>query len=76
MKLAPSLGIRRIELSPALRKPGKDCVFLQYWREPHRLQKYPNKLDDTIKMREYLNHYLNGLSVADWILEGVPYRGE
>ena len=36
----------------------------------------PTRLDDTIKMREYLNHYLNGLSVADWILEGVPYRGE
>jgi dipeptidyl aminopeptidase/acylaminoacyl peptidase len=65
-----------IELYLAMRRLEKDCVFLQYRKEPHHLQRYPNKLDYTIKMMEYFDHYLKGKPAPDWITKGVPYRGK
>ena len=65
-----------IELYLAMRRLGKDCVFLQYRKEPHHLQKYANKVDYTIKMMQYFDHYLKGLPASDWIKKGVPYRGK
>jgi dipeptidyl aminopeptidase/acylaminoacyl peptidase len=65
-----------IELYLALRRLGKDCIFLQYRGEPHHLRKYPNKLDYSIKMKEYFDHYLKGEPAAAWITNGVPYRGK
>jgi dipeptidyl aminopeptidase/acylaminoacyl peptidase len=65
-----------IELYLAMRRLGKDCVFLQYRGEPHHLQKYANKLDYSIKMKEYFDHYLKGLPAPDWIKDGVPFRGK
>ena len=59
-----------------MRRLGKDCVFLQYRKEPHHLQKYANKVDYTIKMMQYFDHYLKGLPAPDWIKKGVPYRGK
>ena len=47
-----------IELYLAMRRLGKDCVFLQYWNEPHHPKKYANKRDYTIRFKEYLDHYL------------------
>jgi dipeptidyl aminopeptidase/acylaminoacyl peptidase len=65
-----------IELYLALRRLEKDCVFLQYRGEPHHLRKYPNKLDYSIKMKEYFDHYLRGMPAPDWIEKGVPYLGK
>jgi len=63
-----------IELYLAMRRLGKDCVFLQYRDEPHHLKKYPNKLDYTLKFKAYLDHYLKGEPAEEWITDGVPYR--
>jgi dipeptidyl aminopeptidase/acylaminoacyl peptidase len=63
-----------IELYLIMRRLNKDCIFLQYNQEPHHLQKYPNKIDYTIKMKEYFDHYLKGEPAADWIKNGVPYQ--
>lgn len=65
-----------IELYLAMRRLGKECVFLQYQGEPHHPKKYPNKLDYTIKMKEYLDYHLKGAAPVKWIVEGVPYRGK
>ena len=64
-----------IELYLALRRLNKECVFLQYRGEPHHLRKYPNKLDYSIKMKQYFDHYLRGEPAAEWITSGQPYRG-
>lgn len=64
-----------IELYLALRRLDKDVIFLQYFGEPHHLRKYSNKLDYTIKMKEYFDHYLKGEPAADWIKNGVPFTG-
>ena len=65
-----------IEIYLSLRRFGKDCIFLQYRGEPHHPQKYPNKLDYSIKMMEYFDHYLKGAPAAAWIAAGVPYNGK
>jgi dipeptidyl aminopeptidase/acylaminoacyl peptidase len=65
-----------IELYLAMRRLGKDCIFLQYRGEGHHPQKYANKLDYAIKMKEYLDHYLKGLAAPDWITKGIPYQGK
>ena len=57
-----------------MRRLGKERVFLQYRGEPNHLKKYPNKLDYTIKMNEYLDHYLKGKPAPEWITKGVPYK--
>jgi len=65
-----------IELYLAMRRLGKDCIFLQYRGEPHHLQKYANKLDYSIKMKQYFDHYLKGMPAPEWIRTGILYRGK
>ncbi|HSK08054.1 MAG TPA: prolyl oligopeptidase family serine peptidase [Vicinamibacterales bacterium] len=65
-----------IEMYLALRRLDKDCIFLQYRGEPHHLRKYPNKLDYSIKMKQYFDHYLKGEPAAEWITAGRSYPGK
>lgn len=65
-----------IELYLAMRRLGKDCIFLQYRGEPHHPQKFANKLDYSIRMKQYLDHYLKGEPAPDWISRGVSYQGK
>jgi dipeptidyl aminopeptidase/acylaminoacyl peptidase len=65
-----------IEFYLALRRLGKQAVFLQYRGEPHHPRKYANKLDYSIKMKAFFDHYLKGAPAPDWWSEGVPYRGK
>jgi len=64
-----------IELYMAMRRLNKECVFLQYRGEPHHLQQYPNKVDYSIKMHQWLDHFCKGEPAPRWIEEGAPYRG-
>ena len=64
-----------IEFYLSLRREGKNVILLQYRGEPHHLQKFPNKLDYSIKMKQYFDHYLKGEPAADWITNGQPYAG-
>ena len=64
-----------IEMYLALRRLGKETVFLQYNGEPHHPQQYPNKLDWAMKMKEWVDHYLKGTPAPAWIAEGVPHIG-
>lgn len=65
-----------IELYLACRRLEKNCIMLQYRGEPHHLKKYPNKLDYSIKMKEFFDHWLKGEPAPEWMTAGVPYRGE
>jgi dipeptidyl aminopeptidase/acylaminoacyl peptidase len=64
-----------IEFYLALRRTGKRAVFLQYRGEPHHPRKYANKLDYSMKMKAFFDHYLKGLPAPDWWSEGVLYSG-
>ncbi|MTI88081.1 MAG: S9 family peptidase [Balneolaceae bacterium] len=65
-----------IEMYLAMRRFGKDVVFLQYHGEPHHLRKFPNKLDYAIRMKEYFDYYLKGEGNPKWIKEGEVYIGD
>lgn len=65
-----------VELYLAMRRLNKNCIFLQYPDEPHHLKKYWNKLDYSIKMKEFFDTYLLGKPAPEWILKGKPYYGE
>jgi dipeptidyl aminopeptidase/acylaminoacyl peptidase len=65
-----------IELYLACRRLGKNCIMLQYRDEPHHLKKYANKLDYSIKMKEFFDHWLKGEPAPSWMTDGVPYRGK
>lgn len=62
-----------IEMYLAMRRAGKEVVFLQYEDEPHHLKKYPNKLDYSIRMMEYFDHYLKGKPAPEWLSKGEAY---
>lgn len=64
-----------IELYLAMRRYNKDVIFLQYHDEPHHLQKFPNKLDYAIRMKEYFDYYLKGVGEPEWILRGETFQG-
>ena len=63
-----------VEMYLAMRRLDKNVILLQYEGEPHHLKKYPNKVDYTIKMKQYFDHYLKGAPAAKWMLEGEAYR--
>ena len=60
----------------ALRRAGKDVIFLQYEGEPHHLKKFPNQVDFSIRMMEYFDHHLKGKKAPKWMTSGVPYEKE
>ena len=65
-----------IELYLACRRLDKECIMLTYRGEPHHLKQYANKLDYSIKMKEFFDHHLKGEPAPEWMTEGVPYKGE
>jgi dipeptidyl aminopeptidase/acylaminoacyl peptidase len=62
-----------VEMYLAMRRAGKEVVFLQYEDEPHHLKKYPNKLDYSVRMLEYFDHYLKGKPAPAWLSKGEAY---
>lgn len=64
-----------IELYLAMRRLGKPAVMLQYRDEPHHLKKYANKLDYSIRMKEFVDHFCKGAPAPAWWSEGEPYTG-
>ena len=64
-----------IEMYIAMRRYNKDVIFLQYHGEPHHLQRFENKLDYAIRMKEYFDYYLKGVGEPEWIISGEAYQG-
>jgi dipeptidyl aminopeptidase/acylaminoacyl peptidase len=64
-----------IEFYLGLRRNGVQAVFLQYRGEPHHPRKYANKLDYSIRMKEFFDHFLKGEPAPEWWTNGVPYSG-
>lgn len=60
----------------ALRRAGKDAIFLEYEDEPHHLKKFPNQVDFSIRMMEYFDHHLKGKPAPEWMQKGIPFIEE
>ncbi|MFC2115789.1 alpha/beta hydrolase family protein, partial [Bacteroidota bacterium] len=61
-----------IELFVAMRRLNKPAWMLVYNDEAHNLSKWPNKVDLSIRMTQFFDHYLKGAPVPEWMATGIP----
>lgn len=62
-----------IEFFTALRRLGKQNVWmLQYNGESHNISGYVNAMDYTIRLSQFMDHYLKGAPMPVWMKYGVP----
>ena len=61
-----------IEYFTALRRLGKPVWMLQYNNETHNLSKRVNALDYTIRLSQFMDHFLKGAPMPKWMKYGVP----
>jgi dipeptidyl aminopeptidase/acylaminoacyl peptidase len=61
-----------IEIYTGLRRLGKPCWMLNYNGDDHNLTKLANKIDLSIRMRQFFDHYLLDKPIPLWMSEGLP----
>lgn len=61
-----------IELYTGLRRLQRPCWLLNYNNDDHNLMKEANRLDLSIRMRQFFDHYLQGKPAPSWLLNGIP----
>jgi dipeptidyl aminopeptidase/acylaminoacyl peptidase len=63
-----------IELFSALRRLQKPSWMLSYNGEPHNLkaESWANRMDLTIRMKEFFDHYLKDAPMPPWMRFGIP----
>lgn len=61
-----------IEFFTALRRMGKQAWMLQYNDETHNLSGYVNAYDYTIRLSQFMDHFLKGAPMPVWMKYGVP----
>ncbi|MDP5170004.1 MAG: prolyl oligopeptidase family serine peptidase [Bacteroidia bacterium] len=61
-----------IEYFMALRRLSKPVWLLVYNGEEHNLTRWPNRMDLTIRMHQFFDHYLMDQPAPVWMTEGVP----
>jgi len=63
-----------LEFFTALRRLGKRTWMLQYDGEGHGLADYNNKVDFTIRITQFFDHYLKGAPAPKWMTQGIPAK--
>jgi len=61
-----------IELYNGLRRLKKPCWLLNYNEDDHNLLKNANRIDLSIRMRQFFDYYLNNQAAPKWLIEGIP----
>ena len=61
-----------IELFVSLRRLQKPCWMLSYNNEAHNLKRRANRMDLSIRMMQFFDHYLKGEPSPAWMIGGVP----
>ena len=61
-----------IEYFVAMRRLGKPVWMLNYNGDEHNLTKWPNRVDLSIRMKQFFDHYLKDAKPAKWIRDGLP----
>lgn len=61
-----------LEFFNALRRLGKKAWLLSYNGEQHNLTKWPNRVDLSIRMKQFFDHYLKNAELPEWMLKGIP----
>lgn len=63
-----------IELFMALKRCGKTAWMLNYNKEPHNLKSRPARMDWTIRMHQFFDHYLKDAPAPRWMTEGISIK--
>lgn len=63
-----------IEFFTAMRRLNKPAWMLTYNNEEHNLkaESWANRMDLTIRMKQFFDHYLKGEPMPDWMKNGLP----
>ena len=61
-----------IELYTGLKRLGKPTWMLNYNGEQHNLMQNANRIDLSIRMRQFFDHYLHGKDAPLWLTDGIP----
>ena len=61
-----------IEIYNGMRRLNKPCWLLNYNNDDHNLTKMPNKMDLSIRMRQFFDHYLLNKQAPSWLTDGLP----
>ncbi len=61
-----------VELYLAMRRLEKPCWLLVYNNEAHNLRKWPNRVDLSIRMKQFFDHYLMNEPMPVWMADGIP----
>jgi dipeptidyl aminopeptidase/acylaminoacyl peptidase len=60
-----------IEFYSAMRRMNKPAWLLNYNDEGHGLTKLQNRMDFTVRMQQFFDHYLKGAPMPKWMQSGV-----
>lgn len=61
-----------IELFMGLRRLNKPTWLLNYNGDDHNLMKEPNRMDLSIRMRQFFDYYLKDAPAPKWLIDGIP----
>lgn len=61
-----------IELFTGMKRLGKPCWMFNYNGDNHNLTKLSNKIDLSIRMRQFFDYYLQGQPAPKWLKDGIP----
>ncbi len=62
-----------IELFTAMRRLDKPVWMLVYNKEGHNLMQWPARMDLSVRMYQFFDHYLKDQPAPRWMKEGIPY---
>lgn len=61
-----------IEMFTAMKRLNKPVWMLNYNGDEHNLMKNANRMDLSIRMRQFFDHYLKGAPAPEWLVKGIP----
>lgn len=61
-----------IELFTGLKRLGRPTWLLNYNDDDHNLMRNANRIDLSIRMRQFFDHYLLNAPAPQWLEEGIP----
>ena len=61
-----------IELFTGLKRLGRPTWLLNYNDDDHNLMRNANRIDLSIRMRQFFDHYLLDAPAPQWLTEGIP----
>ena len=61
-----------IELFTGLKRLGRPAWLLNYNDDKHNLMRNANRIDLSIRMRQFFDHYLLDAPAPQWLTDGIP----